>query len=416
MTQPPSPTSSFRSTMVETLTSPQSYSLLMIYFTRHHFPLFLSTSFHKLILPRLPVQLLVQLRCLCKAWNSLITDLKFAKKQLSMSATPSNTLCLSYSNYSCKYYILKSYPLDSVFTNITSNVSKFEIIPTYFGDYLRFDPNCFIIGSCNGILCIAKDSKDLVILWNPTIRKFRELPLLKKPQEFSHKYMQFCLKPQTEFIFGYDSLTDNYKVIVVFNYNKSRGRWVNKIELKLHTLGTNFWRSIKKFPFGVVPYDMSGKLVSGKFVGGAINWLAFKPYPRTSCFIVAFDLGKESYQKVLLPNRGGVDVSGFSTLGVLRGCLSMTYSDDVWIMKEYGNTESWIKLFTISYVKDPRYCSAHPKAIYIFEDDQVLLKCVGNFDFNYFVYDFRKGTIKPTNFQNILEVYVESLISPCSYC
>lgn len=128
----------------------------------------------------------------------------------------------------------------------------------------------------------------------PTIRKFRELPLLKKPQEFSHKYSQFCIKPQTEFSFGYDCLRDNYKVIVVLKYHKSIGRWVNKIELKLHTLGTNFWRSIKKFPFGVLPYDMSGKLVSGKFVGGAINLLAFKPYPRTSCFIVAFDLGKES--------------------------------------------------------------------------------------------------------------------------
>ncbi|RHN53394.1 putative F-box domain-containing protein [Medicago truncatula] len=335
------------------------------------------------ILHRLPVKLLLQLRCLCKACNSLITDLKFAKKQLSMSTTPSITRCLSYRNYSY---------------------------------YLRFDLNCFIIGSCNGILCIANDSKDLFILWNPTIRKFRELPLLKKPQEFSHKYRQFCIKPQTEFSFGYDCLTDNYKVIVVLKYHKSIGRWVNKIELKLHTLGTNFWRSIKKFPFGVLPYDMSGKLVSGKFVGGAISWLAFKPYPRTSCFIVAFDLGKESYQKVLLPNRGGVDVSGFSTLGVLRGFLSLSYGDDVWVMKEYGNTESWIKLFTISYVKDHRYCSAYPKAIYIFEDDQVLLKCVGNFDFNYFVYDFRKGTIEPTNFQNIIEVYDESLISPCSYC
>lgn len=115
------------------------------------------------ILHRLPVKLLLQLRCLCKAWNSLITDLKFAKKQLSMSTTPSITRCLSYSNYSCKY-ILKSYPLDSIFTNITSNVSQFEIIPAYFGDYIRFDLNCFIIGSCNGILCIANDSKDLFIL------------------------------------------------------------------------------------------------------------------------------------------------------------------------------------------------------------------------------------------------------------
>jgi len=230
-------------------------------------------------------------------------------------------------------------------------------------------------------------------------------------QDFSHVDTNDLFKPQPNFSFGYNSLTDNYKVIVVFKYDKWIGRWVKKIELKLHTLGTNFWRSIKKFPFGAVRFDMLGK-----FVGGAINWLVFKDsYRRTSCFIVAFDLGKESYQKVLLPNRR-VDVIDFPTLAVLKGCLSVTYGDDVWIMKEYGNKESWIKLFTMSYAKDPRYCSAHPKAIYIFEDDQVLLKCVGNFNFNYFVYNFRKGTIKLTNFQNILEIYIESLISPCSYC
>ncbi|MCI53759.1 F-box/kelch-repeat protein, partial [Trifolium medium] len=39
------------------------------------------------ILCRLPVKLLVQLRCVCKSWNALISDPKFAKKHLSRSTT-----------------------------------------------------------------------------------------------------------------------------------------------------------------------------------------------------------------------------------------------------------------------------------------------------------------------------------------
>lgn len=213
------------------------------------------------ILSRLPVRLLVQLRCLCKAWNSLITDLEFAKKQLSMSTTA--TRCLCYSNYSSKY-ILKSYPLDSVFTDIITNIPHFEYVPYNFGDYLRFDLNCFIIGSCNGILCIANDSKDVVILWNPSIRKFKELPLFKKPQGFSHmEDTNFSFDRATNFSFGYDSLRDNYKVIVVFTYDKGGiGNWVNKAEVKVYTLGTNFWRSVMESPFGVVPFDHWGKTAS----------------------------------------------------------------------------------------------------------------------------------------------------------
>ncbi|KAK2406996.1 F-box/kelch-repeat protein [Trifolium repens] len=39
------------------------------------------------ILCRLPVKFLLQLRCVCKSWNSLISHHKFAKKHLSMSTT-----------------------------------------------------------------------------------------------------------------------------------------------------------------------------------------------------------------------------------------------------------------------------------------------------------------------------------------
>ncbi|RHN54661.1 hypothetical protein MtrunA17_Chr5g0409301 [Medicago truncatula] len=123
----------------------------------------------------------------------------------------------------------------------------------------------------------------------------------------------------------------------------------------------------------------------------------------------------ESYQKISPPNLEGVDVRNLSALGVLRDCLCVTTtSDDVWVMKEYGNKESWTKLFTIPYMRDPSKRDVFPKAVYIFEDDQVLLKFMNDFDLNLILYNPRSRTLKANNFKDIPEVCVESLVSPCS--
>jgi len=78
------------------------------------------------ILCRLPVKLLLQLRCVCKSWNSLISDSNFAKKHLRTS-TPTHLIHtltdvvtirdgVIYDSYEFKY-VLKSYTFDSVLTN-----------------------------------------------------------------------------------------------------------------------------------------------------------------------------------------------------------------------------------------------------------------------------------------------------------
>ncbi|CAJ2638485.1 unnamed protein product [Trifolium pratense] len=315
------------------------------------------------ILCRLPVKLLLQLRCVCKSWNALITDPDFAKKHLSMSAT-SHLHFMSYTTHS-------DYPR---------------------GSFHR------IIGSCNGILCIADIYKGLAVLWNPSIRKVKELPLFEKPHESKLDMMSFG--------FGYDSFTDSYKVVVVFEYHiyDRFGMRIRKSQ-------------VKDFPFDGVLIEKSGK-----FVSGTLNWLAsFKLYRLSPCFIVSLDLKNESYQKVLLPDFGDVkDVYTWLTMSVFRDCLCVTTGHevsgkkDVWVMKEHGNKESWTKLFTIPEVVDHTISYAYVKPVYSFEDNQVLLKFTGNFELNLFVYDYGSGTFKFTNFQNIPEVCVESLISPYS--
>jgi F-box interacting protein len=280
------------------------------------------------ILCRLPVKFLLRFRCVSKSWKSLISDPKFIKKQLCVSATR-NVHFLEYTHESGRY-ILTSYPLDSIFTNITSNFTRCTQSEYYSN---HFDGDCFygsfycFIGSCNGIVCIADDHKGLVILWNPSTRKFKELPIFEKPYLFHQTHLM-------TFGFGYDSSKNNYKVVVVLLYEGALGE---ETQVKVHTLGTNIWRTIQKYPFSGVYVPV----MKGEFVSGKINWLFSKEsewaYPR---FIVSFDLAKESFQKISPPNLGGTDVCDLSALGVLRDCLCVTTSSgDIWIMKEYGNKE-----------------------------------------------------------------------------
>jgi F-box interacting protein len=134
-------------------------------------------------------------------------------------------------------------------------------------------------------------------------------------------------------------------------------------------------------------------------------------------FIVSFDLANESYQKIL-PRIGGEDMCDLWSIGVLRDCLCVTSGDDVWIMEEYGNKESWTKLFTVPYMREPAKYHVTIIPIYIFEDDQVILKFNPDHEFNVSLYDSKSGTLKPTNFGDFYfpEVCVESLISPYSLC
>jgi hypothetical protein len=95
---------------------------------------------------------------------------------------------------------------------------------------------------------------------------------------------------------------------------------------------------------------------------------------------------------------------------------------DVWIMKEYGNKASWTKLYCVPHMGKWGLCD-YTKTLYISNNDQLLLTFdeAGKFKSKLVVYDSKNGTFIIPEVQNLsgrmaTEVYVESLISPCSQC
>ncbi|XP_058767898.1 F-box/kelch-repeat protein At3g23880-like [Vicia villosa] len=348
------------------------------------------------ILCRLSVKHLLQLRCVCKSWNSLIfRDFEFAKKQLRLS-TSSHHLILS-----SRQLLLSHCPISSIFTSTsttsTTSVKQFGFSKRSILNKIRYDNRA---STCDGILCYKiVDSSALVC--NPFIGKFKKLPLLKFP-----------LQIFTSYTLAYDRFTNSYKVIAV-NHNS------RKIEVNVHTLGTHYWRRISDFPGS----DLTPKSRPGIFVNDSVNWLTYDLACK-GALIVSLNLEKESYQKHSLPVFDvRFPISYSSILGILRGCLSLLSSRDkfcdVRIMKEYGNENSWIKLLSVPHMKLPRVFG-YTNVLYISEDGQVLMEFFKEWEgFNLVVYDSINNIFKNPKFQNNIhckmvaqEVYVESLIYP----
>jgi F-box interacting protein len=293
-----------------------------------------------------------------------------------------------------------------VSNNVT--ITQIEYPPSYHVDY----PNQVIVGSCNGILCLAKrsfsdDDSSVVVLWNPSLRKLKELP--------QPRYPNLSISG-VSYGFGYDFVTDNYKVVAVLSYKVGNNILLAKVKavVMINTLGTNFWKDMKDFPF-----DSMYLSNPGKFVCGTVNWLASKCRFNSPCFIVSLDLGIESYQKISLPDYGELD-SFLLHLCVLRDCLCFISGHDVWIMKEYGNKESWTKLFNLSYMGEPSIDNFVFNAVYMFEDGQVLFESSEDGYLKMSVHDPRIGSVKYIKFQdksinysydNYPTVCIESLIS-----
>lgn len=111
------------------------------------------------ILCMLPVKLLLQLWCLCKSFNSLISDPKFAKKHLRLSTTRHNLMVTYTKNNSSELLLLDS-PISSVFFFSTSRVRQTQHIHPIHRDNGYNPPFCswFLdVCSCDGILLFTVD-------------------------------------------------------------------------------------------------------------------------------------------------------------------------------------------------------------------------------------------------------------------
>ncbi|XP_050883125.1 F-box protein At3g07870-like [Lathyrus oleraceus] len=251
-------------------------------------------------------------------------------------------------------------------------------------------------------------SRIIEIQPEPRISK-RNIPIILQVEDDPKTYKEAVASINSSF--WKDAIQDKMDSIMSNHtwHSTSSGIHEDKTTVKVLTLGTHCWRTIPKFPFDAINIDGAGKCVSH-----TVNWLAYTETYRVGRqpFIVSLDLAKESFQKIFLPDherRDGCNI----TLLVWKDCLGLISDHDVWVMKTYGVQESWIKLFSVSYLEDPEMSSILTKALYIFEDDKLLLELQEEKRRRkLIVYNPKNGSFKVTKFVRLPEVCVESLLSP----
>ncbi|KAE8695264.1 Detected protein of unknown function [Hibiscus syriacus] len=317
------------------------------------------------ILSRLPVTSLLQSMSVCRAWRILIRDPLLV------------TTNLSHMSDSGPSFIFQSNRPNSSYQLFFFDFSDFHSEGNVMFKKLPADSSMamYLVDSCNGLLCM-RDSQGMYI-YNPFTRLHLELPkLMHYPAQVGH------------IAFGFHQTTKQYKVVQV-----------------------------------VVRRQL---VIRGDRVDvAASNLIQSQVHPdksTTASLLTSFDLETEQFQQVPKPDCCGSDRC-FHHLMVLRGCLSAgAYHDneelEIWVMKEYGVKESWIKEFTLGTNYLPptlqqtdllhfnnaraRFPNSSVRVLCVLRNDEILLEYLSRL---VVVFDPSNGTFKELTFHEMPHWY-----------
>ncbi|XP_074343917.1 F-box/kelch-repeat protein At3g06240-like [Apium graveolens] len=281
------------------------------------------------IFTRLPAKSLGRCKCVLKSWASLISDPDFIQAHLTKTKHSTNLALISTETNPGIIYSVHFFN-DSKNVNCDGIASKLNLNCC--------NKWCKIWGSYDGLM-LVQDIRTKKFLINPTTLESKKLP----PVPCGYRLISFL----DLFGFGYDSSCDDYVVVAICYESGSFCAYV-------YMLKTNQWNKVGFSPYvHLCPYDhVNVPLVTygaaGIFVEGCLHWLAKKYNDNNSCLIASFNLAKKEFSEVP-PPKGVFDyMRRRPRLGVLKGCLCLitgVYNrNELWVMKEYGVVESWVKM------------------------------------------------------------------------
>lgn len=301
------------------------------------------------ILICLPVKPILRFRCVCKPWCSLIDSTKFIKEHLQR-----NTECNPDHGI-----IFRDYPQGESFY-LAELDSSYDSTAIELADPLKsYLSGADLVGSCNGLVCLCKKLTDMtwwnpvILLWNPSTGKARELPSTNASLPFG-PYGSLFLG------FGYDHLNDDYKVV------RTCDSQICGIAMTVYSLKRNSWTEAETID-GTIENDTNLTEPFGRFSNGSLYWLAtkndggFDPLATNlSHFIFAFDLGVKRHKQLSFP--AGVNKTDENHMGltVFNRCLWLFdliigSRTDIWLMNDNGAEISWSKLIS---VEQPGICGS----------------------------------------------------------
>ncbi|PON72145.1 F-box domain containing protein [Trema orientale] len=290
------------------------------------------------ILMRLDARSVMRRKCVCKSWLSLITHPSFKHRHLK---------------HQVPGIVLHNVCMYTPFWIHRSGSESFwcHECPEDIDDKSRVKDSWYVVvtGSQNGVICLAYVRNRRFYLWNPSIRKNRKLP----PPPTTR-----CLVMHGGF--RYDALTDDFKVVYLEGY--TQGIYVNYFRggnlVGVYSLQSDSWKMLEMpdlFSDHHPPEDSSSSTLvmvtdpscslycCSLVVNGSIHWLihygrrklvASTPYLETFLDyvgIVAFDMSTELSLVI----------------------FERPSSIQIWVMKQYGVSDSWTKHFSADFSNCP---------------------------------------------------------------
>ncbi|KAK1398266.1 F-box domain-containing protein [Heracleum sosnowskyi] len=313
---------------------------------------------------RLPMRSLLSCKCVCKSFDELIRSPEFIGSHVNHNT-------MSSTKTSCSVNVLvidENYKDRSEHIRIdTKNNGVISIWHVRQSNPLT--THISVVGSCNGLFCaslemIGEQWGSRIMLWNPVTRDNRYLP---KPKIDAPDRQLFPV-----LAFGFAPQSNEYKVVRFISYYTSGNINLPSpgaafvMQIEVYKMSTDSWTmfdanalpcngsdhmSLEDDPFLPLHINHPTRTL---FLNGAFHWLAVNPKNVNDpcAAVVAFDLEHEELKlkslleprRILHAKKGQLEIIN-DLLGLIVPHSLIDF--DIWVLKDYGNKESWTKQYIV---------------------------------------------------------------------
>ncbi|XP_074270851.1 F-box protein CPR1-like [Silene latifolia] len=337
------------------------------------------------ILARLPVKSLLRFKSVSKTWQTVISSREFINlyHQYTISSDADSLFVLVDKDLQQMFHV---YELDSPLSPVVHWYNPKPAKP-------ESTKNMSILDSCEFFLLVNIKGIHELVLLNPSTGKNYKIPHPPFDCGYKQRYGMYL-----------DEANNDYKVARITQKYPLKNSAVveTNTEITVYSLRTNTWRLIDR------RFDIRYSIWCNGTAAVIRNLLhmIFVPFSFNSehelvygkkIIIACFDILAEKWTNdVPFPP---VNNLRSINLSVLDGLLCVTGVDteengseywNVWVMKKYGDKDSWFKLMNIAS-NDSLYKKFYPIAFRNRSRDEVL--CSGLSNGEYIWYDIRKKKV-----------------------